>query len=103
MQATDPVTVCLKMSPSSSGRNISFQTLCIVLAEVHNFGDATVEAQLHLLHVERPQNARRARRPHHNIDGAARSLSTSKIGHGNSSGEMDGLRHGQLIACVGEA
>jgi hypothetical protein len=28
MQATDPVTVCLKMSPSSSGRNISFQTLC---------------------------------------------------------------------------
>jgi hypothetical protein len=27
LQAMDPVTVCLKMSPSSSGRNNSFQTL----------------------------------------------------------------------------
>lgn len=25
--STDPVTVCLKMNPSSRGRNISFQTL----------------------------------------------------------------------------
>ena len=27
-QTADPATVCLEMSPSSSGRNISFQTLC---------------------------------------------------------------------------
>ena len=27
MQATHPDTVCLEMSPSSSGRDISFQTL----------------------------------------------------------------------------